>query len=339
MNQSWRERALERSQIITDAWEVAKAYAGRIAEWVLYICMIANIIEILVEVPVAFSYIVLGTQVVMLDVGGFSLASMADHARDQGDERAAHRASRTGYFLIGITILTLTLFTVGILFAPAKRYTDDAEKILILVRVIMTVIYGHVIHSLRRAETGRKRVETQVDELAKTVNQQITQLGQTVATIEQNLTFHVHQLQGEMQRHSASFSSQFRGEIQTLSDQLLTLNSLVESLQKSEEISQDSNADLHEESDEDEEPGTPTEAGGAKGQRRKYSLTFEEVSELTGLSILQLNRHVKMGKIEVNSHGKIRAKSLQNLQQNSNKRSSQTPKDSPHSPALRLVRK
>jgi len=153
---SWREAALARSEVISDAWEVTKTYAGRIAEWVLFGCMVMNILEILVTLPSALSNIVLGTQVVMLDVGGFSLASMGEQARQQGDERAARKASVTGNFLIGVTIVTLLLVTIGLLWSAAKQDTDMAEKGLILVRVIMTVIYGHVIHSLRSVTTHRQ---------------------------------------------------------------------------------------------------------------------------------------------------------------------------------------
>ncbi len=151
-NQSWRDRALERAEIITDAWEVTKSYAGRLAEWILFLCMIFCIIEILpgVTFPTWASNVVLGVQAVMLDIGGFALSSMADHARTNGDAQAARKADKTGKFLIGIVILTLALITVGLLYPPAKGYTDGAEKVLILVRVVMTVVYGHVIHSLRR---------------------------------------------------------------------------------------------------------------------------------------------------------------------------------------------
>ncbi len=155
---SWKETALAKSEMITDAWEVTKTYAGRIAEWVLFGCMIMNIIQILPGVALwpSVSNIVLGTQVVMLDVGGFSLASMGDQARQQGDERAARRASVTGALLIGIMILTLLLVSIGLLWPAATSYTSTAEKGLILVRVIMTVIYGHVIHGLRRVGTQRE---------------------------------------------------------------------------------------------------------------------------------------------------------------------------------------
>src|SRR6266496_1281328 len=149
---SWRDSAIAKSEIITDAWEVTKSYTGRLAEWILFLCMIFCIIEILpgVTFPTWASNVVLGVQAVMLDIGGFALSSMADHARTNGDAQAARKADKTGKFLIGIVILTLALITVGLLYPPAKGYTDGAEKVLILVRVVMTVVYGHVIHSLRR---------------------------------------------------------------------------------------------------------------------------------------------------------------------------------------------
>jgi hypothetical protein len=194
---SWREAALARSEIITDAWEVTKTYAGRIAEWVLFLCMVMNIIEILVTLPLALSNIVLGTQVVMLDVGGFSLASMGDHAREQGDARAARRASVTGYFLIAVTIVTLLLVTVGLLWSPAKSYTDGAEKGLILVRVVMTVIYAHVIHSLRRATTQRQQA---------TLTEQFTELTERITESEQRITEQCNEL---IQRTANRLSVQF----------------------------------------------------------------------------------------------------------------------------------
>jgi hypothetical protein len=130
---------------------VVKAYAGRAAEWVLFVCMIINIVEMLPEVnlPTSVTNTVLGVQVVMLDIGGLSLSTMSAHARLMGDMKAAKRAGTTSAFLIGLMIVTLLLVSVGLLFPAAKPYTDLAEKGLILIRVVMTVVYSHVIHSLR----------------------------------------------------------------------------------------------------------------------------------------------------------------------------------------------
>ncbi|HEY7418856.1 MAG TPA: hypothetical protein VH593_26990, partial [Ktedonobacteraceae bacterium] len=152
----------QKAEFITDTWEVAKAYAGRAAEWVLFLCMIANIIEMLPGINMArwLLNLVLGIQVVMPDIGGMSLASMALHAREQGDKTAAKKAGMTSRFLIGLMIVTLLLVSVGVLFPAVKQYTDMAEKGLILVRVVMTVTYGHVLHSLRSSRQQAVPVPT-----------------------------------------------------------------------------------------------------------------------------------------------------------------------------------
>ena len=211
---SWRDAAMARSEIITDAWEVTKTYAGRIAEWVLFACMIMNIIEILPGVTLwpALSNIVLGTQVVMLDVGGFSLASMGDHARQQGDAQAARRASITGAFLIGIMILTLLLVSIGLLWPVTRTYTNMAEKGLILVRVIMTVIYGHVIHSLRRTAQSAVLVKStdiydrldvyseQLRLVQAEVHRQVQEVQASVSTLVQSVVqAQTHALMTELQ--------------------------------------------------------------------------------------------------------------------------------------------
>jgi hypothetical protein len=223
---SWRETALAKSEIITDAWEVTKTYAGRLAEWVLFGCMVMDIIEILPGVTLwpSVSNIVLGTQVVMLDVGGFSLASMGDQARQQGDERAARRASLTGAFLIGIMILTLLLVSIGLLWPFARIYTNMAEKGLILVRVMMTVIYGHVIHSLRRAGTQRQHA---------TFTEQLSGLSARIIETEQRMTEQLERTLGEYPACTelANITETVEAHARTLTE-LAALPGLVERLQQ-----------------------------------------------------------------------------------------------------------
>src|SRR6266702_4893107 len=186
--QHWKERALEHAEAITDSWEVTKAYAGRLAEWILFLCMIFCIVEILPGVTLYpwLSNTILGIQAVTLDVGGFALSSMADHARLSGDITSAKKADTTGKFLIGIVILTLTLITIGLLYAPAKQYTDGAEKLLILVRVVMTVVYGHVIHSLRKNVTPSVQ-PTQVVTLENRLQEMAVQMTENQNSLVQQL--------------------------------------------------------------------------------------------------------------------------------------------------------
>jgi len=149
---SWKEKAIQKAEGISDAWEVVKEYLGRATEWVLFACMLENIIQMLpgINLPEMLTNAVMGTQVIMLDIGGFALASMAERAREQGHEEAADKAATTVKFLIGLMILTLLFVAVGNLFPAYKSSTDMAEKFLILVRVVMTVVYGHVIHGMRK---------------------------------------------------------------------------------------------------------------------------------------------------------------------------------------------
>ena len=155
-NKQWKDTAIERSVVITDAWETTLVYAGRFAEPILYICMVIDIIQILpsVTLPVALTSGTLATQAISLDIAGLSLASMADNAKANGNTEAAHRARITGWFLIGLMIATVLFVTMGQLYPQIKPFTDASEKILILLRVVMTIVYATVIHGLRRVNTS-----------------------------------------------------------------------------------------------------------------------------------------------------------------------------------------
>lgn len=194
----WKDDAIAWSEGITDAWEVTKVVTGRLAEWILFGCMIANIVGILpgVSLPPLVTNIVMGIQIVTLDIAGFGLATMAENARANGAEKAANQATATAYLLIAIMMLTLVLFTLGIMVPSLKTYTSIAENVLILVRVGMIVFYGHVVHSLRSVATVpvHKQVEAvttqftaQMDALSTTFHQQVQGLTQQLAHLEQGI--------------------------------------------------------------------------------------------------------------------------------------------------------
>lgn len=198
--QHWKDSAIARSVGITDAWEVTKIYAGRAAEWILFVCMVANIIGILPGVNLAplFTNIVMGVQIVTLDIAGFGLATMAQNARASGFEREAKTAHRTAALLITIMMLTLVLFTLGIMVPALKPFTSVAENVLILVRVGMIVLYGHVIHGLRsvtddqlpprQADALHERLEAQRLEMQRISEQHTKQLSELDTRHQLSLT-------------------------------------------------------------------------------------------------------------------------------------------------------
>jgi hypothetical protein len=65
----------------------------------------------------------------------------------------------TSKFLIVMMMVTLVLVGAGVIYPFVKPYTDDAEKVLILVRILMTVWYGHILHALRSTNHNPLNVE------------------------------------------------------------------------------------------------------------------------------------------------------------------------------------
>src|SRR5690348_2793056 len=113
MSVTWKETAVEKSGLISDLWDVGMAYAGHAARWILFGCMCVNIVQILPGVHLwqLVQNIVLGTQVITLDIAGFSLSSLAKHARQIGEHEASEKAHKTSTALIALMVTTILLVT------------------------------------------------------------------------------------------------------------------------------------------------------------------------------------------------------------------------------------
>lgn len=193
---TWKQSAINRSGVISDLWDVGMAYAGHLARWILFVCMCVNIVQILPGVHLAQLVIntVLGTQVITLDIAGFSLSSLAKHARDAGEEEAANKAKKTSTALITLMITTILLVTAGALYPKIATYTAMADNVLILVRVVMVVVYSHVIHELREVTqvtmtTTAAPAAPQIDELYDELLRRLTpSLDAISTTTRQDMT-------------------------------------------------------------------------------------------------------------------------------------------------------
>src|SRR6266567_3375202 len=116
----WRDRYIAKAEGISDAWQVALAYAGRGAEIILFICMVISIIEMAPNFHM-WDWLSNGTlvvQMITLDIAGFGLGTMAKYVRRAGDEETAKKAEDMGSVLIGIMVVSLLSVTVKIIFAP-----------------------------------------------------------------------------------------------------------------------------------------------------------------------------------------------------------------------------
>jgi hypothetical protein len=182
----WRDRYIARSEVISDAWQVFLAYSGRGAEIVLFICMAISLIQMIptITLPDALTGAFFVIQMITLDIAGFGLTSLAKAVRRAGDEETAGKAEFIGTCLIIIMVISMLsggidrLFSVR--FPVVKEYVGYLDDVLLLTRVVMTVFYGKIMHSLRDSQ---QHMQTVVDETEAQLREEITQL-QTVLTNE-----------------------------------------------------------------------------------------------------------------------------------------------------------
>lgn len=190
-NVAWWDRAISQSEMISNGFEVFKAWLARFAEWILFFCLIANIIEIFpLPEPFAsiFGNIVLGIQVITLDVAGFGLASMGASARRRGDRGAARKASRMGWTLISIMMLTVGLVAISVIAPSVKSDIDVVQKALILVRVIVTVLYSHIVHSLRVSGTEHEDRVQQLENDLSAVQRELATKQSELSSVQQKVS-------------------------------------------------------------------------------------------------------------------------------------------------------
>lgn len=136
----WRDRAITASESVSDGFEVVKAWGARIAEWVLFFCLLANILQMFkLGFPEWFGTAVLAIQAITLDIAGFGLTSMGKHARARGDEKAAKTAARTGWTLITLMVFTVSLIAMSHLFPKTQGFVAQADNVMILARLVVSV--------------------------------------------------------------------------------------------------------------------------------------------------------------------------------------------------------
>ncbi len=201
----WRDRAIAAAETISDGFDVAKAYGAHIANWVLFFCLVANLIEM---VSPAFrswaGMVIVGIQSITLDVAGFGLTAMAASARRRGDTKSARKADIMGWTLISVMAVTVSLITLAAFDTNLAEFVNEADNALMLIRVIVTVFYGHIVHQLREASTAHETRLAELETLVPQLQQQLTTQEQEIATVQ-------GQLAGA-QKHVADIQRQLEDE-------------------------------------------------------------------------------------------------------------------------------
>lgn len=185
----WKDRAIAAAETISDAFDVAKAYGAHIANWVLFLCLVANLLEMVSPAFQAMvGMVVVGIQSIMLDVAGFGLTAMAASARRRGDEKSARKANFMGWTLITVMAITVTLITLAAFDSQLASFVQQADNALMLTRVIVTVFYGHIVHQIREEGTAHENRLAELETEVSTLQQQIKTKEQEVSNMQGQLS-------------------------------------------------------------------------------------------------------------------------------------------------------
>lgn len=207
----WKDRLIAKAEAISDGFDVAKAYGAHIANWVLFFCLVANLIEMISPAFQAFAGMtIVGVQSISLDVAGFGLTAMAASARRRGDRSSAIKADVMGWTLISVMAITVGMVTLAAFKHEWAEGIEHANQVLMFVRVIVTVFYGHIVHQIREASDAHENrlaeLETQVSNLQKQLRdkeQEIASAQGQLSTGQKNASGLQQQLEDEKEKASS----------------------------------------------------------------------------------------------------------------------------------------
>lgn len=185
----WRDRAISASESISDTFDVFKAYGAHLANWVLFLCLIANLIEMVSPGFEAFAgLIIVGVQSISLDIAGFGLTAMAASAKRRGDEKSASKANAMGWTLISVMSITVGLITLAAFKPEWASGIELANQGLMFVRVIVTVFYGHIVHKLREQHTEHDSRVSSLEAEVSSLKGQLSTKEQEVSSVQSQVS-------------------------------------------------------------------------------------------------------------------------------------------------------
>ncbi len=145
--QDWIEIA---SDFVTESWSLFLVFGSRCAEIVIFFCLVLNILQTLGMVPASWIGTIIAVQAVTLDVASLGLMMVCKDAIGSGRKTTAWVSGLMALVLVGIMIATVVCVTVGHMWPDMQETTDRIDKALVLVRLVVSVLYGPIIHLTKR---------------------------------------------------------------------------------------------------------------------------------------------------------------------------------------------
>lgn len=206
-----------RSNYITVFTDWFMGLAGKLAEFVLYATVLYSGAELYpgVKLPDGLNLSVFILQMGALDIGGIGLSKLAKQAREDGNPEGAETAERLSKWLIRIMIAGIVTVSTEQVIAHLSLPNAHAvqttiqvvqalvELVLVVARAICAVLYGKVVHALKKSTPEQGRVQqaeawtelsTRLDTTLSSVNQRVDTLFATLDTLSTQITILAQQV-------------------------------------------------------------------------------------------------------------------------------------------------
>lgn len=176
-SRNWK-RAFAQSTYITAAWMWFMILSAKAAEPVLVASVLYASVKLLpiVHFPPQYDVVVFIAQFVALDIGGLSLNTLANQAKQEGNDEGASQAKRLSIALVVVMLVGVIMAGVDQVVRLDGQVGTVIDTILLIARAILAVLYSRVIHSLRNDEGDPYTVDEkeEIDErIVETVKQAV----------------------------------------------------------------------------------------------------------------------------------------------------------------------
>src|ERR1700724_1002527 len=152
-----------KSNYITAVWNWCLGLAGKAAEPVLFGSVLYSGYELVPGVPQpspGINAVAFVVQQAALDMGGMGLIKLT---KDEAPEK--YRFARgIGIALITLMVVNMVVATSGRVFPIPPQYMQIIEGILLIIRSIFAVLFGHAIHTLK-SDSSDEKVSQSVEEI------------------------------------------------------------------------------------------------------------------------------------------------------------------------------
>ncbi len=232
---------LARSSYITAFTDWFMGLAGKLTEIVLYGTVLYSCAQLYpgVSLPNGLSLTVFLVQMGALDIGGLALGKLAKQAREDGNAAGAEQAEALSKWLIGIMLTGVVTVGIEHVIAIPGQVQTGVEIVLVVARSMCSVLYGRVVHALKREAEQIQQVMfterfTELSERITESEQRMTELVQRTAN---RLSVHfTEQLERTCNEHAthtelAHLTETVQVHTQTLAE-LAALPGLFEQLQQ-----------------------------------------------------------------------------------------------------------